>query len=304
MKTIELHGEYLERFLRMDPFGQACVLGLRGSFALGTTMEQEDGTDKPAALVIVSEEDDRLVINWLYVRPEYRGLSLGSRLMQLVFEEAVARGVSEVCARITDEFEESGVDWNTDSFFVNEVFKDLEVVLSEIRFTMKDLARILDDEAELNEEAASDKSVLPIGVISEKDKQIIIEKLNDNFDVQLSAEAGFLFSAGDENMSFVMVKDGEVRGAIFTRKTGNTWYIYSLVAKEPSDAERLIRTAMYHGEDYAKMTDVICIQPQRKESISLVDKLGIKYSTYGIHYISASVADYKKQKKAVDAEWE
>ncbi len=304
MKTVELKGELLERFLFMDPFGKACVLGLPGSFALGSTVEQEDGTDKPAGLVIVSEEEDRLVINWMYVRDEFRALGIGSNLMQMVFEEGVARGVSEVAARITDEFEESGADWNTDSFFVNEVFQDLEEVLSEIRFTMKDLAKLLDVEADLNEKAASDKGIVALRDIPKRNIRTVIDKLDEQFGVQLSAEADFLVSVGDENMSFVMVKNSEVRGAIFTRKTGNTWYIYSLVAKKPSDAEQLIRAALYHGEDYAKLTDVICIQPQRKESVSMVDKLGIKYSTYGIHYISAPISAYIKQKKLVDAEWE
>ena len=121
MKTVLLTGSNLTRFLNMDPFDQAEVLGLEGSFALGITADT-DGMDDPAGILIACAEDDRLVIRWIYVLPKYRGNGYGSELMYFAFEEAKRRGLSEVSARINERFEDAGLYWDLDSFFINGSF--------------------------------------------------------------------------------------------------------------------------------------------------------------------------------------
>jgi hypothetical protein len=207
-----------------------------------------------------------------------------------------------VAARISDEFDGEALLWDTFSFFVNDVYKDYEKVFSEIRFSMGDISKLLRAQEKQNKAAATDKTVIPLRLIPQKAKDGMIAHLSKNFSSQLFAPAEELFKVADENMSFIMVKDREVRGAFLARKMRDTWYIYSLVAKDSQDMEQLVRAAMYHCEEYAKLTDEICIQPQKNESVTMIEKMGIKYRSYGIHFVTASLDDYKKQKKMVASE--
>ncbi|MBO6214278.1 MAG: GNAT family N-acetyltransferase, partial [Lachnospiraceae bacterium] len=142
MKTVQLYGDYLRFFLPMDPFHQADMLAIDGSFALGTTVDGEDGSDIPAGLLIASRESDRLLIRWLYVKPGYRGEGIGSELMRLAFTEASMLGMTEVAARITEDYDEAGLYWDTDSFFTNDVFSEYEDMLPELHFSVNEISKI------------------------------------------------------------------------------------------------------------------------------------------------------------------
>ena len=301
MKTVALYGEYLKHFIHMDPFEKMSVLDLKGSFALGSTMEQDDGTDKPAGLCIVSDDNDRLIIEWICVMPEYRELGIGTNFLHLVFEEALRRGKTEVSAHISDEYDDDELAWDSDTFFVNDVFSEYEDTFPEIRFSMKDLSKLLRAEEALNKKAAEDASVISLSKIPLSDRNRIISGLNNAFSSKLPADAEALINPSDKDMSFVMEKGGEVKGALFIRKSGDTWIVYSLVAKDDEDAEKLVRAAMHYIEDYARVRDSICIKPQKKSSLKLIDKFKINYKSYGMHFITASLSDYEKQKKLVES---
>ncbi|MCR5235692.1 MAG: GNAT family N-acetyltransferase [Lachnospiraceae bacterium] len=88
-------------------------------------MEKED-EDVPAGIIVCTRDKDTLVIEWLYTVPEYRGLGIASELMFLAFEEAEASGLKKVAARISEEYEDNDLGWDTWSFFENDVFTGIE----------------------------------------------------------------------------------------------------------------------------------------------------------------------------------
>ncbi len=299
MKTVQLTGDLLNAFMNLDPFDQAEVLMLKGSFALGVTERAQDGTDTPAGILIAAQEDERLVIRWIYVLPEYRGEGIGSHLLQMAFEEAVARDLSEVTARISDRFSEAGLYWDCDSFFVNEVFKEYEEGFPELWLYAHDISKLIMTDEEKNVDAAGDKRTVPMsqapaGVIAS-----IKAELDEAYVMSLSNPAEQLLSIADPDMSFVKFSGDEFLGGIFSRKVGLTWFMYLIVTKDITEMEPLARTALHFSQDYIKSNERICIMPTKRESIKLADRLGIPYTESKIHFITAYTDDYKKQKEMV-----
>ncbi|MCR5054926.1 MAG: GNAT family N-acetyltransferase [Lachnospiraceae bacterium] len=118
MKSVRLDQELAGYFFALDPFNCLNKLELPGCFAIGGFLETEDG-DKPVSIVVFEVADDRLLIHWMYTLPEHRGEGLGSELLILVFEEAKSRGLTEVAARISDEYDVRAFNWHSWDFFVN-----------------------------------------------------------------------------------------------------------------------------------------------------------------------------------------
>ena len=293
MKTIQLTGDILNAFLkRLDPFDQSEVLMLNGSFALGATMETSAGTDTPAGIVIVCQEDERLVIRWIYVIPEYRSMGIGSHLLELVFEEAVERDLDEVTARISDRFTEAGLYWDTDSFFVNDIFKEYEEGFPELWFYAKDISKLTITDEDINEHAAGDKRTVPLSQAPAAVLEVVKKEMDEEFAMSISMPAEDLLSAADPDMSFVKFSGREFLGGIFVRKVGLTWFMYLLVSKDVGDMELLGRTAMYYSEDFVKPNDRVCIMPTRTESIKLANRIGIPFVSSDIHFITAYIDDY------------
>ena len=300
MKTVLLTGDNLTRFLNMDPFDQAEVLGLEGSFALGITADT-DGMDDPAGILIACAEDDRLVIRWIYVLPKYRGNGYGSELMYFAFEEAKRRGLSEVSARINERFEDAGLYWDLDSFFINDVFKDYEDGLPELWLSVKSISKVLARDEKINEKAAHDRTIVPLSKLSKLDLADIKVQMKESIDMVSNISPDEILKAADPDMSFVKMSDKGYCGGIFIRKTGFKWFVYLLSGRDSAEEEALARCALYNSEDYTKSGELICAALTKKANLKLMQKLDLPYESYDVHYITAYISDYIAQTKLVDS---
>ena len=223
--------------------------------------------------------------------------------MECVFEEAIVRGLPEVSARVCERFSEAGLYWDTDSFFINDVFKEYEDSFPELWLHARNISKLLADDEQTNEKAANDKGINPLSKLPAHVKTAMIKEMEKKFGMSLSVSAEAVVSAADPNMSFVKVtkKDGFL-GGIFIRKVGLTWFVYLLIAKEKADREQLARAAMYYSEDYVKPNERICILPTKEENLQLADDLMIPFVDSGIHDITAFTDDYIELKKLAFSE--
>ena len=139
MKIIRLDEELLDYFGAMDYFDNLHCLVHPGSFALGATMQREDGTDEPAAILVAEVEDDALMIRWLYVKSEYRCCGIGSSLLQMCFQEARERKMKRVLSRISEEYLEAAPEWDPERFFMECLFEKEESVMKEYVLLVSDL---------------------------------------------------------------------------------------------------------------------------------------------------------------------
>ena len=291
-----LDSETKEHFEFMDPFEKMDMLALPGSFGLGVFAEEEK-EDVPAGHIICSEEDDRLYIDWLYVRPEYRGQGIASELMYLSFEEGAARGSADVAARISDEFEEVFPEWDTWGFFENDVFSDVEDDESVLRLGYADLSKLLVKEESLNAKAAGNKGISILSDVSDKEKGKAVKDLKARFGKRVLVPIEQAFAMADADMSFLLKSGDEYTGAFFMRKTGRTWYPYLLEAAGIDEMELLARAALYNSEDCCTAKDKIEIRIQRPVVRELIDKLQIPGEEYRITNLVADMNAFIKQKR-------
>lgn len=296
MKSVRLDRELAGYFFALDPFNCLNKLELPGCFAIGGFLETEDG-DNPVSIVVFEVADDRLLIHWMYTLPEYRGEGLGSELLILVFEEAKSRGLTDVAARISDEYDVRAFNWHSWDFFVNDVFSVVEEGESEFTFTMSDIVGTLERDEKMNESAALNEGVIPLKELSREQLFTIERELGRSYSDTQEGTIEAAISAADPDVSLFRIVKGRCTGMLLIRRFGGTWYPYCLVAYDEEDEEILARAALYHSEDYAQMDDRIVIEVKRPVVKSLLNDIRLPGRTFDVEYLVASVKEFEKQKK-------
>ena len=291
MKTLAITEKWIDRFRALDPFGILDLLGLPGSFALGAT-EKKDGYDVPAGLVVVSASEDQLVIEWMFTVPEFRGFGIGSELMMLVFEEAKARGLSEVSARISEEYLWDIEFWDPEAFFSNDIFMREESGISEWDTSMFKLSGALLQNAKENEAAASDPQLFALKDLSKKERAEAAEALKENYRTRIPEDFESFLSCADEELSFFLGRAEKCRAALLTGKSGETRYPFFLASKDDKDTEKLARAALYAAEDVCSTHEKIRIRCERPATEQLLKKLGLKADVYNIVTMTAEIKVY------------
>ncbi len=300
MKTVRIDETIVDAFRGMDPFETLDSLPVKGSFVLGSVAREGD-TDVPVGLLVGAIEEDRLVVYWLFVDPDYRGEGLGSNLLRLAFEEADRRDLSQVAARISDEYDMDDPDWDSWHFFVNDVFREVEEDEAVWRTSMKEMAEFLDRESKKNEHSAKTAGISSLKSMSKQERSEAVKMTDSHFAVNMDVPVENLIVAADGDMSFVKNSNGKYEGMIIMRRGARTWYMDALYSADDVDEEILLRTVLYYFEDYAKMTDMIEI-PIKKISLGeLLDELKMPGKKYSVSYLTASISDYRKMKKKAAA---
>ena len=299
MKKFILKGELLDSFLFMDLYERTDKLGLRGSFALGATMEKED-EDVPAGIIVCTRNKDTLVIEWLYTVPEYRGLGIASELMFLAFEEAEASGLKKVAARISEEYEDNDLGWDTWSFFENDVFTGIEEDETEWRISYDELTVILERDEKKNKASAENPGVFRLCDLSNDELDKARKALEKHFKDESEMPVNQGFAMADKTMSFVKKKGDDYVGMLLIRKAGRTWYPFRLSTSDEVDEETLLRAALYHSEELCKLNEKIEIAVKKTSVKRLFEDVELPGREYDVTYLTASIADFNKQKEVTD----
>ena len=299
MKFVQVDMNLAGYFLMLDPFNCLNKLVLPGCFAFGAFRETENG-DEPVSIIICQDISDRLVIHWMYTIPELRGGATGSRLLILAFEEAAARGVEDVAARISDEYDIKAFNWHSWDFFVNEVFSKVEDGEVEWVLNMGDLSGFLSREAKRNESAATKQGVVQLGSLSKKEILDYSQELEKTFLRTQEGRISDAVSVADRDMSFCRIVNGRCTGMLLIRRFGETWYPYALICDDEEDEEILARSAMYYSEDYLQLGDRIEIEVKRITIKKLLEELQVPGQVYDVAYLTATIKDYMKQKELPD----
>jgi predicted GNAT family acetyltransferase len=285
----------------MDPFGILDLLGLPGSFALGAT-EEKDGFDEPAGLVVVSSSEEQLVIEWMFTVPEFRGRGIASELMMLVFEEAKARELPEVMARISEEYFWDIDYWDPESFFVNDVFKKEESALSEWDTSILRLSRVLMRDAKENEKAASDPQLVSLKELSKKERGEAAAALRKTYRTWIPKNFEDYLACADEELSLFLGRGEKCRAVLLTGKGGETRYPFFLASKEEEDTEKLARAALYMAEEVVPTHEKIRIRCERRATELLLRKFGLEADIYDIVTVTAETKVYDKMLARIDLE--
>lgn len=299
MKRVALNPEILDAFLPMDLYEKTAMLSLPGSFALGVTMENGE-EDEPVGMIVCTEDEDRLVIDWIYVMPEYRGDGIGSELLYLAFCEGEARGLVDAAARVSDEYEANDYGWDSKSFFANDVFSGKEEGECEWRISFRELEKILAQDEKKNEDCA--KNVIRLCDIKPQDLKTVADALTSRFDAGASLPMDGAILIANAETSFLLKKGDDYAGILLIRKVGQTWYPYRLCAIDDEAGETLIRAALYCSEDVCMPKDEISVAVKTLSVKRLLQKIGLPGTEYDVTYLLCRMKDFTKRKSEVEAE--
>ena len=300
MKTIRITEKLIDWFRGMDPFGILDLLGLPGSFALGTT-EEKDGFDVPAGLVVVTASEGQLVIEWMYTMPEFRGLGIASQLMMLVFEEAKARDLPEVTVRISEEYILDMDYWDPEGFFINDVFQREVSAIPEWDTSMLMLSKVLMKAEKENETAASDPSLVRLKDLTKMERGEAVGCLSKAFPGRIPEDFERYLSCADEELSFFLGREEQCRAVLLTGKGEATRYPFFLLSKEEQDTENLARAALYFAEDVVSTQDKIRIRCERPATEMLLKKLDITAEVHDVVTLTAETRVYDRMLEQFDA---
>ena len=127
MKTSILLDVHYDYFSELDPYGFLEKEDAKDRVCLGTVIEQKDGGDDiPAALMILKMEEQKTIVEWLFVRPEFRYHGLGASLMAHAFKSAEASGMDKLYLKIDKLPGRNRICLYKDDFFKEYSFKEEE----------------------------------------------------------------------------------------------------------------------------------------------------------------------------------
>jgi len=299
MKRVAINENILDAFLPMDFYGKTALLSLPGSFALGITMENGE-EDEPVGLIVCTEDEDRLVIEWIYVMPEYRGDGLGSELLYLAFCEGEARGFVDAVARVSDEYEANDYGWSAKSFFENDVFSGTEKGESDWRISFRELEKKLMQDEEINETSA--RKVIRLCDMDMDDLKAAAEAMVNRFDESPSLPLLSAIRISNPKTSFLLKNGNDYAGILLIRQAEQTWYPYLMCAVDDEARETLIRAALYCSEDVCMPKDEILIAIKTISTRRLLQKIGLPGQEYDVTFFLCSMRDFTKRKAEVETE--
>ena len=280
IKYVQLDTDLIPYFRKYDIFDQLNCLDKTGSFALGAFVKGDDGKDHPVALLVTEHdrEERALVIRWLYVESDHRGLGIGSRLLYLLFTEAAERKNTRVIARISDEYLEAAPEWDPERFFMECLFEDEDAMMNEFVFRIGELT----GSAAYKNIIRGTASLQPISELSGEEKNRVYEKTEKQ-----------VRDLANEEISFVLTEKGAYRAALFVRQYRDVYYPFCLIGESKPDMEKLVRSAMIFLME-AEPTDMLRVECTSIAGEEIMEKLELPGKNYLVSYREASVADYLK----------
>ncbi len=281
-------------FEQFDPYDLLFELQTFRCFALGASVRTVDGKkDIPAGLMVAGESDARLVVNWLYVAPEYRGLFIGTKLLALAYEEASARGLDEVAVRVTGEYEDNGLEWNPERFFVDMGFSKVEDELPE--WTIP--ASVLYGSKDAYKHIEKGTNLIPFSDMNNKTKETMYEKIGAGFKNQLKIDVELIKSLADPMISYAWVLQKELMGVSANARSDHYIYPIAFFAKNNADLVALASNAIGMSEDCVNAGDMLRVKCEKLGDEKVMRDLSVSADPTSVKCYTKAVSEYLLEKE-------
>ncbi|MBR5421421.1 MAG: GNAT family N-acetyltransferase [Lachnospiraceae bacterium] len=265
MKISMLREEYYDFFAELDPFFFLERAQLPGYLCLGAVMEGEP-FDKPAALMVLRASEDALIVEWLFVKGEYRMQAVGRDMMGHAFRLAREGGLEKLCLYVNKEYGRSEVCLFEKSF-LDEYNFTLEQKLGGEWLT--DVESIL---ALPGYEDAEDilPETQPLGSLKSTERSAFLQEMAKN------DKAVMLFPSDDSDIGFdpelsrISHSGGKITGAILYLDIQSSLYVCGMLARNKTELQALVwssvsAAAKKYGAD--KQLRIICYTEQYKQQL-------------------------------------
>ncbi|MCR5402609.1 MAG: GNAT family N-acetyltransferase [Butyrivibrio sp.] len=288
MRTAIIIEEHFDFFADLDPFGYLDRAEFPDRVCIGSVAEGKDGgEDIPAGLMILHIMDEKVIVEWIYVRPEFRMHGIGSELMAYAFKAAQASGFERLYLSRDKVPGREDICLYEDDFLSEYSFENEENFSGEWTQVIKDLL----DNPLLGEAATKHKKTKPLSSLDDQKllefKELIIEKGDHGF----LYEPAYTDEFADRDVSRVIIDGGRITGGILVQYSGDDLYITGIYSEDRMDSIALCHGALMAAkEKYGEEKSVHILKYDDAYLELLTGLLGDECLKESI--CSASVDDY------------
>ena len=288
MKTAIILKEHLANFAELDPFGFLERADFPDRVCIGTVMEKKDGGDDiPAALMVLHIMEDKVIVEWLYVRDEMRKKGIGSELMAQAYKVALSSGYDRLYLSRSKNPNRNQLCLYEDDFLAEYNFEDEKPLPGEWTCSISDLI----DNPRMSKIAENYKDTVSLKNLDEEKKQALEEFLSGKDSEDFLFESSFALDLSDEEVSRVLIEDGIIKGAIFVQNVSDELYVTGLCGNEKKDNLDLCFGATMSASKKYGMDMPVHVLKYNDKNLDLVKEL-IKGQPLRTSICSSSVEDY------------
>lgn len=252
MTILRLEKKFEVLFWDLDPFEMLPRGELGSSLSLGAfEKDEETQCDTPAGLIVLSQRNDMLIIEWLYVEPKFRNRNIAGALIGEAVDYAVEKGIKKLGAYFNGEPLRAEICPNETDFFRDRGFKLSDMKGSE---WLSDVKSILSGIEDL--ETDPDIVPVPMETLTSLQAKACIARLAIDpatasmysFAGLVQAEEGTLIQYDEEISHIIMNSSGDVVGGIFFECEEDMLYLVSFTAHDVASVRGLFKTAFVEAE--------------------------------------------------------
>ncbi len=260
------HGTQKIAFEGMDPYHMEDRLLISKGFVL---IAQLTDTEKPLGMAVVTDDGERLTLEWIFVLAEYRGLGIGRRLIHKMNKEAVSRGYAETAVLIRTDFEHNPKR-TTDLYFQGQGFCDKEQELTCYETSLSVLSKELADIKE------SSNGIFPL---SKLDTPLRMSAM-----VLLKKEREFAFyGAADTKLSQALFEAEKAKGLLLICAREDRLYLYSFHAKTSKELLVMLNNAVKAAVSYMPFQSKVVFISSKIKSVQQLAKLPFSLQAIGAY---------------------
>ena len=248
MKLTVLNQTTKEYFLDMDPLNMLSFAAYGSCYAIGATIEDENGNDFPIGLAIVNERKDTYMILWMSIKADYRLQGYGDEFLYKLAKKAKEKQIDSMSVYFSVSFMKRTVSGYGEKYFYQRGFHTRQTLGGDFFGDVRSL---------LKQPCIRDKEIswepTPFRRLTDDKKKQCLEAICDGADVNELMQVDE--NAYDKDLSFAVLDyRNEPVGGIVVVKRDDVLYPVAFLAENDDDITDLAITALnaakeIYGED-------------------------------------------------------
>ena len=234
--------ENISEYYSLDPLGLLERLEMPGYVAFGVTKRKIGQKKVPIGLAMYTEQDNTIILEWLYVAEEYRGRGIGEHLLSLLFEIAVSKHILLVGAFLPYTEDRNKLCAGIEGYLSERYFYSNITVPGEWEAPLL----MLGSSPVIKTKVPSDKRigrVMPLKDLSTAQIRSLFKMLDNNDKAYKLYPLSEKQSIIDMDVSYVCLDDKQLYGAFLYQKVGVDLYSVSIFARKKSIACDLLQNS-------------------------------------------------------------
>ncbi|MCR5251290.1 MAG: hypothetical protein K6E50_11850 [Lachnospiraceae bacterium] len=244
MRIVRISKEERRYLTRLDPWSMLDGLEFPGYFALAAVAEDpQKKRELPVGLMICNVQQDRLLIDWLFVDGLLRGRGIGEKLLCEAFLVADRLGLSVLGAYLNREYWREAVCEGEEIYFREHLFEREEKLWGEWNSDLWILSK--QDYFRKKPEGVLQSDRL--GELPARQAVEAFQRLAGEKEAALLCDPNLIRSYLDRDISVMLFSGAELRGALLVHALDKTIYPVCFYAAGEKEKADLLHSALQNA---------------------------------------------------------